>query len=88
MHWYRIDYYRLARTEDEIIRHKLTTEFIDHTINKLGRNNLRNEIPDGYILDSFVINDTPGLSGKEVLEKHIRTKYKEATLSSWDEWDR
>jgi hypothetical protein len=84
---YRIDFYRLARTEEEIIRHKFATEFVDALLFNIDRDDLKSDnlIPDGYILDSTIIEDKPGLYGKEVFEKHIKPKYKEAILFSWDD---
>ena len=37
-----------------------------------------------HVLDSLTVEDEPDMAGKEILERHVRVKYPEAHLLSWD----
>jgi hypothetical protein len=37
-----------------------------------------------FVLDSLTVEDEPDMAGKEILERHVRVKYPEAHLLSWD----
>ncbi len=82
---YRIDFTRLARNENEVIKHKLVTEFCEHVCGHAGHK-LFSLMPDGHILDTKIVNDIEGMTGKDILQKHILSLYPEAKFSCWDCW--
>ena len=86
---YRIDFSRLARSEKEIFRDKCTREFLDELLrvspNALSAHqSFTDSLAEGHVLDSLTVEDEPGMNGKQILENHVRVKYPEARLLSWD----
>ena len=87
---YRIDFSRLARSEEEIFNHKVTKDFL-YSISKDNQRVLEkhdeffdNYLPDGHIVDSVRIEDCQDLNGKQVFDKHIKKRYPESKFLSWD----
>lgn len=88
---YRIDFSRLARTPDEIIKDKLTCDFLSSILTSYrainAHDNFRNSLCDGHILDTFTVElNEYNLYGKDILDKYIKPKYPEAKLISWDSY--
>lgn len=91
---YRIDFSRLARTEDEVIKDKLARDFIGKLIKRIAKDvtpiainewdDFRKSFPDGHILDNEIIEAEEDLDGPQVLDKFIKPKYAEAKILSWD----
>lgn len=88
---YRIDFSRLARSEEEIVKDKAVKEFLRSLLktspNALNAHrNFENSLPEGHILDSIKIEDLPDLNGKQILEKYVLKTYPEANMVSWDSY--
>lgn len=84
---YRIDFSRLARTEDEIAKDMASKKFLGVLLSgrsKEVHQSFINSLPDGHILDSKTIEDSRDLSGLEVLGEFISPIYPEAKMLSWD----
>ena len=91
---YRIDFSRLARTEDEIIKDKIARDFVGVIIKRIAKavdpraiqewDDFRKSLPDGHILDKTIIETEEDLDGPQVLDKFIKPKYAEAKILSWD----
>ena len=92
---YRIDFSRLARNEEEILKQKQVEEFLSLVIGSMTKDktqramNKHNDFcadleKDGHILDSLVFESNEVLNGKEILSKFVHHKYPEAKLMSWD----
>jgi hypothetical protein len=87
---YRIDFSRLPREVDEIYRAKAAKDFLQGIVGEGSRagkviESFGGNLPDGHILDCEIIEDDPGLSGRDVLKRNVISKYPEAKLQSWDE---
>ena len=87
---YRIDFTRLARDPEEIIREENVTDFLVLLSKEFGNNrsrevieNHKNSWPEGHILDSMIVEDDPDLIGPEIMKNKIVPIYPEAKLQSW-----
>ena len=89
---YRVDFSRLSRDIDEIIRTKQVTEILTEVFGEFGGEKItkqfkdfNNSLPEGHILDTMFVEDNVGLNGLEILERKVRPIYPEAKLFSYDE---
>jgi len=89
---YRIDFSRLCRNLDEVIKHKQITDALITILKEAGAeratksfSDFHNSLSEGHILDTMFVNDDVNLSGLEVLKRKIHPIYSEAILLSWDE---
>jgi len=86
---YRIDFSRLARSEKEVFNDKASRELLDSLSKDSPRalavyQSLFNSLPEGHVLDSLTVEDEPDINGKKILERHVKVRYPEAHLLSWD----
>ena len=86
---YRIDFSRLARSEKEVFDDKSVKELLDFLFEKSpnakdAHLDFESSLPEGHVLDSVVVEDEPGEDGKKILDRHVKTRYPEAHLLSWD----
>lgn len=81
---YRVDFYRLARTMSEIAKESEMDQFLKDQMGPVLFEKINKHIPDGHILDTVQVIEKAGLSGKDIMDKHVLPHFKEAKLSSWD----
>ena len=87
---YRIDFSRLARTEDEICMNKRVNDFVDQILEGSTRavrshKDFQGSLMDGHILDSIMVEgEKEDLYGVDILEMYVKPNYPEARLLSWD----
>ena len=87
---YRIDFSRLARTEDEIYMNKRVNDFVEQILEGSERavrshKDFQGSLLDGHILDTITVEEEKkDLYGVDILEKYVKPKYPEAKLLSWD----
>jgi len=84
---YRIDFTRLARTEDEIQKNVIEDQFFNDILSgrpKEVYSSFMDSMPDGHIFDYKIINEKEGFAGIDILKYHIHPVYPEAKITSWD----
>ena len=85
---YRIDFSRLSRSFEELALDLQVAEVLQNLCKAFKIEPQKFDyLPEGHQLDSIIVDDEPNLTGKEILEKHVKNKYPEATLCSWDCWE-
>jgi hypothetical protein len=88
---YRIDFSRLARSEDDVYNSMAARQFLTSLMGSDERSleayrSFESSLSEGHVLDSIKVEDQPGLNGNQVLEKHVKGAYPEAKLLSWDSY--
>jgi len=87
---YRIDFSRLARTEDEIRINKRVNDFVEQVLEGSERavrshKDFQGSLVDGHILDTMTIEgEKEDLYGVDILEMYVKPNYPEAKLLLWD----